>query len=63
MSSEISDTHMNYFLTTMQYHIFLYFQKYEIQPSRSLFVPLCYIYLMKWNGPWLRLGTAFLVKA
>lgn len=40
MSSDISDLHMNYFLTTVQYQIFfffLYFQKYEIQPSRSLF--------------------------
>ena len=64
MSNEISDLHMNSFLTTMQYQIFFFFCISRTMKFNHLEVPfvlLCTcIYLMKWTGPWLRLQQRLL---
>lgn len=63
MSSDISDLHMNYFLTTVQYQIFFFFcisRSMKFSHLEVSFVLLCCIYVMKRNGPWLRLRHSLL---
>lgn len=62
MSSEITDLHMNYFLTTVPYQIFFFLfpRSMKFNHLEVSLVLLCYIYLMKWNGLWLRFWHSLL---